>query len=105
MGVLAYIGGLLLASFVGWGVGKLLSLPGQASQDRKQKALIRESLLEFWQWEHPGESLPDPVRKRIDVILKAEGGSFKITGSPATLTVTRASGLVDPDPGSERGPR
>jgi hypothetical protein len=35
-GILTYIGGLVLAGLVGWGISELLSLPGRAARERKQ---------------------------------------------------------------------
>lgn len=46
IGILLYIGGLLLAGFVGWGIGELLSLPGRAARERRDSELRKKDMMQ-----------------------------------------------------------
>jgi hypothetical protein len=76
MGVLLYIGGLLLAGLVGWVISILMSLPGRSAREHKQTELIKAAAKEGaqegvkevleWQRKHPNEPIT-PAAK--DVIV------------------------------------
>jgi hypothetical protein len=96
MGVLGYVGTLLLGGVVGWAIGQLLSLPGRAARDRKQAELIKaaskegakEGVREYedWQRKHPGEPITDPIREQIAVA----------STTVAVETLTGVASLQDP---------
>ncbi|MGA2436338.1 MAG: hypothetical protein ABSG25_13760 [Bryobacteraceae bacterium] len=75
IGVLLYIGGLILAGVVGWGIREILSLPGRRAREHKQAELIKaatkaaviEGIKEYddWRSKHPGEPMTEPVRQQI----------------------------------------
>ena len=82
--ILAYIGGLLLAGFVGWSIRELLSWIFRPARERRQEAkmaAVMEKVFEKnWQKRNPGEPITAPVRVQLSGTSAAVSHAFVASG-------------------------